>query len=341
MPPHDSDQNQLVIAFDEGLIRSLRRLGLQDSALLVAVSGGADSTALLLSLTRIATRMSLRLEVATVDHGLRSASGADVDFVLSETDRLGLKGHAIRLRLAGGAGVEARAREARYAELHVLRLKLGLGWLVTAHTASDQAETLMMRLMRGTSLAGSASIHAARADSVARPLLFATRAEVEASLQAVGASWRHDPMNDDPHFQRVKVRQSLMPVIEELSHGATRALARFAAMSAEDEVHLQTESRAALARLRSADGALDRVGVCALTPPIARRVMAAFLSEHAVALDADLISDTLAAAAAMRDATLPNDRVLSCGGGRLEVLQAPPRHIHGTSRSVHGRGENS
>ncbi len=325
------------MTFDEALMRSARRLQLEGGSLLLAVSGGADSMALLHSMSRVAQRLTLQLEVGTVDHGLRPESTDDVAFVLNESARLGHPAHALKLELTPGSAIEARARAARYEALFALRSQRRLTWLLTAHTASDQAETVMMRLMRGSALAGSASIHASRADSVARPMLFATRGDVEQYLTALEKPWRHDMMNDDPRFQRVRVRQSLMPAIEALSPGSTRALARFAALAAEDEAHLHREAASALARLRWPDGSLDRVGLGALVPPIARRVMVLFLAEHALEIGADLVADTLAAVAGGHDATLPNDRVLRCVAGRVEVIAAPPRHIHGTSWSVNGR----
>ncbi len=297
--------------------------------------------AMLVGVAEVATRVSCRIEVATVDHGVRAESAADTQFVIDVAKGKGLAAHLATLELNLGIGFEARAREARYAALLRLRRERGLDWLLTAHTASDQAETVLMRLTRGSALAGSASIHAHRADCVGRPMLFAARDQVEAYLLARGQGWRDDVMNADPQFLRVKVRQSVVPLLETVAPGSTRALARFAALAAEDDAHLNGEASSALARLRSPDGALDRVGLCALLRPIARRVMARFLSEYRVEIDADLIDDALAAAAASHDATLPNDLVLACAHGTVRVAAAPPRHIHGTSSSVHGRGENS
>jgi tRNA(Ile)-lysidine synthase len=285
----------------------------------------------------IAARLSVRAEVATVDHGLRTESAADAAFVAAQAGGA----HVTRLTLPTGSGVEARGRVARYEALHQIREKQGLEWLLTAHTASDQAETVMMRLMRGTALGGSASIHQARADFVARPLLFATRADIESYLAALNAPWRRDEMNEDPQFQRVRVRQTVVPPIEAAWPGATRALARFATLASEDDAHLNRQARNSLTLISfAAEGSLDRAGLCSLEAPIARRVMAMFLSRHGVALDADLIADCLLAARQKRDATLPQDQVLTCTH-RVFVVPAPARHIHQTSSSVNGRRENS
>lgn len=333
--------NQLVARFDEALIRSVRRLGFQGRAVLLAVSGGADSMALLCGLSRVATRLALHIEVATVDHGLRPASANDARFVVDQARQRKCPVHVAHLAVEPGAGVEARARSARYAALHEIRQKQGLCQLVTAHTASDQAETVLMRLMRGSALAGGAAIHAARADFVVRPLLFATRADIERYLRASEVTWRHDTMNDDPSFLRVNIRQSIMPVIERLAAGATKAMARFATLAAEDEAYLGHQAQVALARIRWPDGALDEIALTALERPIARRVMGLFLAEHHLPLDANLIADALAAADQKHDATLPNDQVLRWAQGRLWVAPAPGRYIRRTSSRVSRRSDNS
>ena len=298
--------------------------------------------ALLLAFGHVAPALSLRFEVATVDHGLRLEAAADAQFVAAAAERVGVASHAVRVTLADGPSLEARARHARYEALQQIRQKQGLTWLLTAHTASDQAETVVMRLSRGSSLTGVGAIRQTRADGVARPLLFATRGEVEGYLAGLGADFRHDSMNDDLRFQRVKVRQTVLPVIEAAAPGATRALARFADLASDDDELLNRHAHAALKRIRwPADGSLDRVGFCALERPIARRVAALFLGGQGLEIDAELIAEVLLAAQQKRDAPLPNDRVLQCLHGRMSVEAAPVRRIHQTSSSAHRRGENS
>ena len=342
MIPTIPETDQLVEAFDQALIRSARRLGLEGTGVLLAVSGGADSMALLVSFARVAARLSLRCEVATVDHGLRPEAAADARLVLDAADAAGLVARVATVDLAPGPALEARARAARYAALLQIKAQQGLAWLITAHTASDQAETVVMRLSRGSSMTGVGAVRTTRADGVARPLLFASRDDIEAYLKALGASWVHDAMNDDPRFQRVKVRQTVLPVIEAAAPGATRAMARFAELASEDDELLNRHAAAALARIRWADdGSLDRVALCTLERPIARRVVALFLTAHDLELDSELVAEVLLAAAQQRDTALPNDQVLRCAHGRVWVVPAPARRIHQTSSSAHGRGENS
>lgn len=110
---------------------------------------------------------------------------------------LGVPVHTSALALSPGPGVEARARMARYGALEALRHGRGLDVIATAHTASDQAETLLMRLARGCALAGAAGVLERRADAIVRPLLFATRDEVREYAAATATAWVSDPMNDD------------------------------------------------------------------------------------------------------------------------------------------------
>jgi tRNA(Ile)-lysidine synthase len=170
------------------LERSYRRLGAIDQGVLVAISGGADSTALLIG-TAALTKQLGRVEAACLDHGLRAEAADEVESVRALAGLLGVPFHTQRLELVSGPGLEERARDARYSALEVLRAKAGLGLIATAHTASDQAETLLMRLARGASLRGAAGIRARRGRLV-RPMLEVTRPEIERVLTAAGVRWR-------------------------------------------------------------------------------------------------------------------------------------------------------
>ena len=178
--------------------------------LLVAVSGGPDSTALLLALQEIGTP----IVAAHVNHHLRgSESDADEAFVRELCDR-----YRISLRVADGSldpdairhrGIEAAAREVRHARLHAIRGEVGATHIATAHQKNDQAETILMRLMTGGGLAGLRGIHPVRSDRVIRPLLEVSRAEVEAFLRERGIEARIDRMNADPRFLRSRIRALL------------------------------------------------------------------------------------------------------------------------------------
>lgn len=323
----NSQPDQRLAEFEGGLLQALRQWG--GKSLLVAVSGGPDSTALLHGLVRVGRGLALRLEVASLDHGLRPEAGREVALVKRQAAALGLPFHTRALGLERGAGLEAAAREARYAALEAIRAERALDLVVTGHTASDQAETVLMRLARGTSLAGAAGILERREDRVLRPLLFATREMVESYVRALDLETVRDPMNDETAYLRVRIRRQVLPALElAAGHGVVRALARFAALAAEDDTSLKGQAAQALARVALEDGALDAVGVRALDRPIRRRVVAAWLTAQAVPLDADLIADALAAVDERRVATLPGDRLLTADRDRLEVVNAPPRSVH-------------
>jgi tRNA(Ile)-lysidine synthase len=287
---------------------------------------------LLSGAARLAGRLGLTFEAATVDHHLRGESRAEVDAVARFADTLGVTHHVLDAPIAVESGVEAAARTARYAALESLRLSRRLDLVATAHTASDQAETLLMRLARGTSLAGAASIHETRADRVIRPLLFATRAEVEAYVAARGIAVARDSMNTDRGFLRVRMREQVLPALElAAGPGVERALARFAALAAEDEAWLNDEAVRALTLVRwPEDDTLEAESLGALGLPIARRVLAIWLTGQQVPLDGALLEDALRAARDQGTATLPGDRVLACSNGRVRVLPAPAR-LHATS----------
>jgi tRNA(Ile)-lysidine synthase len=203
-----------------------------------AVSGGADSVALLHALRTLAGPRGWRLGVLTVDHGLRPASAADAAFVADEAARLGLPVRVLRLApeaLDAGraAGPEGAARQARYAALLAAADEDGWGWVATGHTLDDQAETVLLQLLRGTGPDGLAGM-AVRSGRVLRPLLGVRRAATRACCVAVGAGWREDASNQDQRFLRNAVRGRVLPLLEELRPGATATLARAAELARDD-----------------------------------------------------------------------------------------------------------
>lgn len=317
----------MVVRLERALERSARRLELPGRGLLLAVSGGADSLAMLHGLARLAPTLSLRLEVATVDHGLHPDASAWADGVERASTGLGLRCHRVALHLDGQqAGLEAAARDARYAALERVRAAAGLDLVATAHTASDQAETLLMRLLRGAALGGAGGILEARGDRVVRPLLFASRADVEGYVAALALTPVRDPMNEDAALLRTRIRQGALPALAAAAgFDVQPALARFARLAQEDDALLSAEAQGAFERCALDAETLDRVAVNALVPPIRRRVVALLLERAGLPLDAASIDDALGAIAQGGTATLPRDTVLTCANGRVQVEPAPPR----------------
>jgi tRNA(Ile)-lysidine synthase len=177
----------------------------------VAVSGGPDSLALLLL---ACAAFPGEVEAATVDHGLRRESAAETAFVARLCAGLGVPHGALAVSVAaGGDGVQANARTARYAALEGWMAERGLPLLLTAHQADDQAETLLMRLNRGAGLAGLAGVRARRSlpggALVCRPLLGWRRSELAAVVSAAGLEPVDDPSNRDEAYDRARLRARL------------------------------------------------------------------------------------------------------------------------------------
>lgn len=194
----------------------------QDVSVLVAVSGGPDSVGLLRAMRALKTAGAGRLLAAHFNHGWRGAeSDADEQFVRGLCAQLGIHcevgradpEQAVRL---GGTGLEARARVARYSFLETAAARLGARWVVTAHTADDQAETILHRIVRGTGIAGLAGMARSRPFGPAaliRPLLGVRRAELLAYLEDLGQPFRSDSSNTDARFTRNRLRTRLLPTL--------------------------------------------------------------------------------------------------------------------------------
>jgi len=195
--------------------------------LLVAVSGGADSTALLVGLGNLSRDLGLRLHAAHLHHGLRGAEAdADLGFVRALCKRLGVPLTAARwdtrarLRRRGLSG-QAGLRTLRREFLLAAARRAGARAIVTAHTADDQLETSLMRLARGAGLSGLPGMRpvVATGDSPGgrmlwlKPLLEVTRAEIEADLVRAGQTWREDRSNHDPRYARSRVRHDAVPAL--------------------------------------------------------------------------------------------------------------------------------
>lgn len=193
-----------------GLFASFPRSG----RVILAVSGGADSTALMVLAQRWQRRRARGpdLVVATVDHGLRKGSRAEAKSVGALARHLGLSHEILRWRGAKPrTGIEAAARAARYQLLAGLARRLGAAAIATAHTLDDQAETVLMRLAAGSGPAGLAGIRprdVRQGVVLLRPLLGVRKARLLATLARAGIRWADDPMNADPAFARARLRAS-------------------------------------------------------------------------------------------------------------------------------------
>jgi tRNA(Ile)-lysidine synthase len=232
----------------------------RDADLVLAVSGGPDSMALLHGAHHLVRTdaVAWRLTVAHLDHGLRAGSAKEAVFVEDVASRLGLPfrlGRADVVALAGdeGRSIEEAAREARYRFLEEVA---GDGALIaTAHTADDAAETVLLHLLRGSGLAGARGIPARRG-RIVRPLLAVRRDVLRDLLEAGGLEFRLDPSNDDPAFLRNRVRADLLPLMEALRPGAVERISQFAKLAADDDAFLDELAAAELAE-RTIDGQVE------------------------------------------------------------------------------------
>ena len=211
--------------------------------IVLAVSGGADSVALVCSLAALAARphWSLELHVAHVHHGLRDGADADEEFVRELADGLGLPFHrkAITPGMAAG-NLEANARRMRYGALAEVAAETGADAVAAAHHADDQLETLLMRLIRGASAEGLSGMAPRRrlngcgtaapgcAPALIRPMLSVDHAAAVAFLQEIDQPWREDPTNADRSCMRARLRADVLPVLRDLKPDAARKAAQTA-----------------------------------------------------------------------------------------------------------------
>ncbi|MGB8859592.1 MAG: tRNA lysidine(34) synthetase TilS [Ilumatobacteraceae bacterium] len=190
------------------------------TAVACAVSGGADSTALL----ALAVAAGLSVTAIHVDHGLRAGSAAEAEVVRANALHLGAAFRAERVHLPDGPNLEARAREARYAALPP--------GVLTGHTADDQAETVLVNLLRGAATSGLAAMRPGHR----HPLLALRRAETAGLCDDLRLPVVHDPSNTDPRHVRNRVRSELLPLMEQVSHrDLVPVLTRQAALARDDD----------------------------------------------------------------------------------------------------------
>jgi tRNA(Ile)-lysidine synthase len=285
-------------------------------AVVVAVSGGADSLALASAAVFEGHKLGLRLIGATVDHGLQEGSAEQAARVVGQLARMGVdETVSARVSVEGeGMGPEAAARRARYAVLGQIAERFGARLVLLGHTRDDQAETVLLGLTHGSggrSLAGMRRWFDDGPAAYARPLLDVPRDDTVTACLAEGLEVWEDPHNADPGYARVRVRTRVMPVLEEeLGPGIAEALARTAPQLRADMDHLDDLARAELSRLAGLPRGSWPLGGCpplsvealgALAWPIRSRVLrlaalaaggiaAELTYDHVLALDA-LVTD--------------------------------------------------
>ena len=225
----------------------------------VAFSGGADSTALLHGLTRVAPGLGLRVVAAHLDHALDPGSAERADAARSIATRLGVpclvERRPVPAARRGGAGLEAEARRIRYAFLDEVRRAQGCRWIATAHHRDDQAETVLLRARFGSGPLGLAGIQPRRGP-ILRPLLALCRADLRAALETEGLSWIDDPTNLDRARPRNAIRRVLaLAAAEAAAPDVAERLARVAARADGARAAADRTLARALESRREFDGA--------------------------------------------------------------------------------------
>ena len=294
-----------------------------DAALVVAVSGGPDSMALLHGAARLVAvgARAWRLTVAHLDHALRPDSALDAAFVSDAAAALVLPVAARRLDVdalarAEGRSIEDAAREARYRFLEEIAPAGAL--VATGHTADDAAETVLLNLVRGGGLAGARGMPARRG-RIVRPLIRERRDALRALLDEAGIAYRVDPSNDDPAHLRNRMRHEVLPLLDAIRPGAVNAIGRFSRLAADDDELLDALAAAELTRRRGPDGAIDWRDPPA--PALGRRVLRLAIGEPAPSLER---IEALGAAATGERGGI----TVELGGGRSASVQGRRITLH-------------
>lgn len=255
----------------------IQRHGLlpEGAAVGIAVSGGADSMGLLDFLADLAPARRLRLVVLHLDHGFRTEAADDARFVADAARARGLPFHGGQIRILAKGNLEALARRARYGFFAEAAARLGVDRIALGHTADDQVETLLERLLRGagrTGLAAMQPIRDAEGILLLRPFLSTRREAIRADLSSRGIMFREDAMNQDSRFTRVRIRQEILPHLRTLSPGLDEILLRTAEVLGEEEAFLtRLADEALVAALRPVRFGIDR-GETRLDRAVLRRV---------------------------------------------------------------------
>lgn len=284
--------------FAQSLLREWRRLQLLETDAVVGVSGGADSVALLLALDELikAKKLKVKIFVAHVDHRLRKTASSDARWVKNLAEALGHDVSISRVEVRKLAtqnrdNLEQAARRARYKAFAAIAQKQRAGIVLTAHTMDDQAETVLLNLVRGSGSDGLSGIERVRSLDksgkilLVRPLLsWARRRETEQYCLERRVESRHDEMNHDERFARVRVRRQMLPLMESFNPRVVEALGRTAELLRDDSDALESAATRLL-ELSTANGVIEGIElrtdlIAAARPALRRRALRLWLGEQ-------------------------------------------------------------
>lgn len=296
----------------DAVVEAATRYGLWQpgAQVLLAVSGGPDSLVMLHVLVRLASKYALALHVLHVDHGLRPDAADDAGWVARQAHEWGVPctvvARDVRALVSRYGGVEAAARAVRYGAMRDLALQLGVDAVATAHTADDQAETVVLRLLRGTGLGGLGGIRprrtfdawqgigvdplpsvAASGPALVRPLLAVGRGAIEAYVRAHALDPRVDSTNSSPEYLRNRVRGHIIPVLKAYNSSIVASLGRTARICAEEDAFLSElveEHWQRLATIGEQHIAIDQQPFLAIHAALRRRLLRRSVAEVAPAM---------------------------------------------------------
>ena len=316
-PARPGGGSMTVESLEVRFVREAERLWLTNRPLIVALSGGIDST-VLLHLLRFSLSGELALSAAHFDHRMRPESTGDAEWV-----RGLCRAWAVPLsvrRSPESPKNEERARALRYAFLEEVRARTPEAVILTAHHADDQAETVLFRILRGTGLRGLAGIPRLREPGIIRPLLPFWREEIEDYARAVGLHFREDPTNAAQDQPRAFLRTVALPQLERVvAPGARRSLVRLARIATEADAVLRGVAEEVLARsVRVQDErsvTLDRQVLTGVETPVLGMVLRAVAARLGGRWNEEATLRALA--------TLERPRTRSHVGGGLEVATTP------------------
>jgi tRNA(Ile)-lysidine synthase len=329
--------------------KSMARYGLLEvgDKVLVACSGGADSTALLAALMGLSGEYELKIAVAHFNHRLRRAADQDERFVIRLAGKLGLPVYVRRedvrtLAAKRGQNIEEAGRERRYRFLRDTARRIDARRIATGHTLTDQAETVLLRILRGTGPRGLGGIAPSVDGLIIRPLIDVERREVEAFLRSRKIPHREDESNQDLGYLRNRVRRRLLPYLEKsFEPRIVRHLGKLAEISREEEKVwaelFRTEEERSIIR-KEGTAFLDARRLSTLPPGSGRRLVRAFL----VAVRGDLRRfsfrdvEAVRCLAEQKEAALPGNLLLRREKGLISV---PEKRLAGRNYELQWDGE--
>ena len=195
---------------------------------LAACSGGPDSTAMLFVLARLAPDFGFTLASASVNHGLRQSAAKEVEIAARQAESAGVRFYPLKIRVNKKTSVQSNARNGRYAALKKLASEIGAHRIAVGHTQDDQAESVLMRILRGAGLGGLSATDPHRADGVIRPLIDCRRQKVHVYAHQRCSEIVQDPSNQDERYERVRIRNAILPILTMENPSIVRHLADLA-----------------------------------------------------------------------------------------------------------------